>query len=125
MKDFIVVLVILGVIFGGNYFIHEYIEKSGKDFLTEVDNLRNMIDLDEKTKNRYVSQLLKLWENNEKKWIMIGYHQEINEIEDLLIECYSYYLQGELKELDISYRKLERCLDDLKNREKITVMNIL
>ena len=55
---------------------------------------------------------------NEKKWIMIGYHHEINTMEDLLIECYTYYLQNDKNNFEISYGKLERNTKDLENRGK-------
>ena len=125
MRDFLVVVVILGVVFGGNYFIHEYIDGSGKDFLEKVSDLNKSMDLEENIKKKQIEELLNIWENNEEKWIMIGYHQEINDIEDLLIECYSYYLQGDKDGFDVSFRKLERNLEDLRNRERITFTNIL
>lgn len=125
MRDVFVVLTILSVVFGGNYFIHKYIEKTGKEFLQEVSALEKSINSGDELKVREVDKVLDLWENNEEKWIMIGYHQEINDIEDLLIECYSYYLKGEKEDFDTSYKKLERNVEDLRNREKITFTNIL
>ena len=56
---------------------------------------------------------------------MIGYHQEINQIEDLVIECYNYYLQGDKDLFQVSYGKLKRNIEDMKNREIITFTNIL
>lgn len=125
MKDFLVIITILLIVFGGNYFVYGYIDDSGRSFLSEVENLKKSIKLDENTKKQYVQRLLNIWEKNEKKWIMIGYHEEINNIEDLLIECYSYYFQDKEEELDIAYKKIIRCLDDLRNREKLTLTNIL
>ena len=75
-------------------------------------------------KNKNVEEILKVWEENEEKWIMIGYHQEINDIEDLLIECYCYYLQGDEEAFKVSYKKLARNIEDLRNREKITFINV-
>ncbi len=125
MRDVFVVLTILSVVFGGNYSIYKYIDKTGKEFLQEVSALEKSINSGDELKVREVDKVLDVWENNEEKWIMIGYHQEINDIEDLLIECYSYYLQGEKEDFDTSYKKLERNVEDLRNREKITFTNIL
>lgn len=125
MRDVFVVLTILSVVFGGNYFIYKYIDKTGKEFLQEVSALEKSINSGDELKVREVDKVLDVWENNEEKWIMIGYHQEINDIEDLLIECYSYYLKGEKEDFDTSYKKLERNVEDLRNREKITFTNIL
>lgn len=125
MRDIFVVLTILGVVFGGNYFIHRYIDKTGEEFLGKVNLLEKSINSGDEIKVKEVEKLLELWEKNEEKWIMIGYHQEINDIEDLLIECYVHYLQGEKEELELSYRKLKRNVEDMKNRETITFTNIL
>lgn len=125
MKDFFVILTILLVVFGGNHFIHGYIEESGRTFLDKVNKLEKSIKNESSIKNKEVLDILKLWENNEKKWIMIAYHQEINDIEDLLIECYSYYLQGDEEGFEVSFRKLKRNVEDMGNREIITFTNIL
>lgn len=126
MRDLFVIIVILGTIFGGNYFINKHVEESGNKFLNMVKKLEEGIESDSgDTKNKEVKKILDVWEDNEKKWIMIGYHQEINQIEDLVIECYSYYLQGDKDLFEVSYRKLERNIEDMKNREIITFTNIL
>jgi ribonucleotide reductase beta subunit family protein with ferritin-like domain len=125
MKDFWIVFIILVIVFGGNYFIHGYIEETGKEFLEEVSGLVKSINSSDEIKKQIVGELLKTWENNEEKWIMIGYHQEINNIEDLLIECYNYYLQDKKEDFNISYQKLKRNIEDLRNRERITFTNIL
>lgn len=91
-----------------------------------VKNFEKNIDsAEEKEKEKQVDALLELWEKDENKWIMIGYHDEINQIEDLVIECYSYYLQGDKESYDVSYRKLKRNIEDMRNREIITFANIL
>ena len=125
MRDFIIVFTILCVIFAGNYFIYKYIDGSGVEFLEVVKELESNMELPNEEKKKKVADVLKLWEENEEKWIMIGYHQEINDIEDLVIECYNYYLQSDRESFIISYKQLERSIEDLKNREKITFTNIL
>lgn len=126
MRDIFVIITILVIVFGGNWFINKHIEQSGNEFLNLVNKLEDGIESDnEELKNEEVKEVLEAWEDNEKKWIMIGYHQEINQIEDLVIECYSYYLQGDKDLFEVSYRKLKRNIEDMKNREIITFTNIL
>ena len=126
MRDLFVIIAILAIVFGGNSFINKHVEESGNEFLNIVKKLEDGIESDDKNmKNIEVEKILKLWENNEKKWIMIGYHQEINQIEDLVIECYNYYLQGDKDLFQVSYGKLKRNIEDMKNREIITFTNIL
>ena len=126
MRDIFVIIVILVAIFGGNVFIHKHVDETGNDFLSVVKSLEEGIERDDEVaKNKEVKKILDIWDDNEKNWIMIGYHQEINQIEDLVIECYSYYLQGDKDLFEVSYRKLKRNIEDMKNREIITFTNIL
>ena len=102
------------------------LKKVGSEFLELVNNLEESIDTkDINLKKTEVNNVLEIWEKNEKTWIMVEYHEEINQIEDLVIECYSYYLQGDKDLFEVSYRKLKRNIEDMKNREIITFTNIL
>ena len=54
MKDIFVVIAILAIVFGGNYFVNKYIKKSGKEFLELVSSLEKSIDMEDinlKTEN--------------------------------------------------------------------------
>lgn len=125
MKDLIVILVILGVVFGGNYFQNNYLDKTTKDLLTVVNKMEENMDVSREDKEKIVEELLKNWEKYEKPWIALQYHQNINTIEDLLIECYTFYLEGDETHFLLNARKLNRNMDDLKNREQISIVNIL
>lgn len=126
MRDIFVIIAILAIVFGGNFLINEDVNETGKDFLNMMETLEDGIETDKKeAKDKQVDELIKLWEENEKKWIMIEYHQEINQIEDLVIECYTYYLQGDKELFEVSYKKLERNIEDMQNRVRITFTNIL
>ena len=125
MKDMIVVTTILILVFGGNYFIQQDIDNSGKEFLGKIRKLETSMDEAKIVKEKQVEEILNVWEENEEKWIMIGYHNEINDIEDLVIECYVRYLQEDEEGFEVAYKKLERNIEDLRNREKITFTNIL
>ncbi|MBQ8627117.1 MAG: DUF4363 family protein [Agathobacter sp.] len=102
------------------------LKKVGSEFLELVNNLEESIDTkDINLKKTEVNNVLEIWEKNERTWIMVEYHEEINQIEDLLVDCYTYYLQGEKNEFEVSYRKLKRNIEDMQNRVKITFTNIL
>ena len=102
------------------------LKKVGSEFLELVNNLEESIDTkDINLKKTEVNNVLEIWEKNERTWIMVEYHDEINQIEDLLVDCYTYYLQGEKNEFEVSYRKLKRNIEDMQNRVKITFTNIL
>lgn len=116
MRDLVVIIVIIGLVFGGDVFIEKYLGKSSEKLIQQIEMMSTSFNEDEKAKKRNVDSLKQIWEETEKPWIVIEYHEEINNIEDLVIETYSYYMSGEKEEFDIAYRKILRLIEDLKNR---------
>ena len=125
MKDLIVIIVILGLVFGGDFFVEKYLESSAKELLEHIEAMSGDFDKDMQAKKIKVDELLETWEEKEKPWIVIEYHDEINAIEDLVIETYSYYLNDNKEEFGIAYRKIIRLIEDLKNRIDLSLENVL
>ena len=125
MRDLVVIIVIIGLVFGGDVFIEKYLEKSSEKLIQQIEMMSESFNEDEKAKKRNVDSLQQIWEETEKPWIVIEYHEEINNIEDLVIETYSYYMSGEKEEFDIAHRKILRLIEDLKNRIDLSLENVL
>lgn len=125
MRDLVVIIVIIGLVFGGDVFIEKYLGKSSEKLIQQIEMMSESFNEDEKAKKRNVDSLKQIWEETEKPWIVIEYHEEINNIEDLVIETYSYYMSGEKEEFDIAYRKILRLIEDLKNRIDLSLENVL
>lgn len=125
MRDLIVIFSILIIIFGGNFIQNKYLDKSTKELMEIVDKMKENINSESAKKEELKIELLDKWESFEKIWITLQYHQSINIIEDNLIEAYTFFLDGKKTEFLFGERKLRRNIDDMKNREKITLENIL
>ena len=125
MRDLVVIIVIIGLVFGGDVFVEKYLEKSSEKLIQQIEMMSASFNEDEKAKKRNVDSLQQIWEETEKPWIVIEYHEEINNIEDLVIETYSYYMSGEKEEFDIAHRKILRLIEDLKNRIDLSLENVL
>ena len=125
MRDFIVVFIILCVIFGGNYIQNKYLEKTTNDLMNVINKMEENMTRSKEEKKIVVQELLDKWEAYEKPWIALQYHQNINQIEDILIECYTFYLEGDETHFLLNARKLNRNMDDMKNRERISLVNVL
>lgn len=126
MKDLIVIFVVLGVVFGGNFFENIYLERTTKELIEIVNEMEKGIDTaSEDEKIILEKKLWDKWEQCEKPWIAFLYHKEINNVEDILIECYTFYLEGDRTHFLLNVRKLNRNLEDLKNREVISLVNVL
>lgn len=125
MKDLIIIIVILGVVFGGTYFQNKYLDKTTKDLVSVINKMEENMGAPREEKEKIVEELLNKWEKYEKPWIALQYHQNINTIEDLLIECYTFYLEGDETHFLLNARIINRNMDDLKNREGISIVNVL
>ncbi len=125
MRDVIVLLVIFALVFGGDVFVKRYLEKSSRDLLSHFEEISGDFEKNYKEKINKVEEICTTWEEKEHIWIIFEYHDSINEIEDLVIEAYSYYLNGGEEEFAMSYRKLIRLIDDLKNRAELSLENVL
>lgn len=125
MKDIIVTLVILSFVFGGNYIVLKYYEDTGEKLLSIVEKMNYHINDDSKYKEELSKNLLETWEKYEEIWICTQYHHNINNIEDLVLECNIYFLAENKEEFTVSWKKLKRNIDDLRNREELDLVNIL
>ena len=125
MRDLIVIIVILVLVFGGDILIEKYLESTSKELIQHIEKMSGGFKEKEEVKNREVEELIGIWEEKEKPWIIIEYHDAINQIEDLVIETYSWYLNDDKEEFDIAYRKLMRLIDDLRNRVDLSLENVL
>lgn len=125
MRD-VIILVIIGLfVFGGDILVEKYFAKSSKELLNYFEQMSGDFDVPRVEKLKLVDKIIFIWEEKETPWIIFEYHESINEIEDLVIESYSHYLNDDRDEFEVSYRKLNRLLEDLKNRIKLSFENVL
>ncbi len=125
MRDVIVLIVVFLLVFGGDFLIKKYLEKSSADFIEHFDEMSGDFERNYDDKLLKVKEIIDDWEKKESPWIIFEYHDSINDIEDMVIETYSHYLNNNREEFDISYRKLIRLIDDLKNRVDLSFENVL
>lgn len=126
MKDLIVIIIIVAIIFGGSFWVSNYYEKSGNEIIAIIENLSEGLEEDSySVKKEKVDKLKDEWDKKQKIWITLQYHETINAMEDLVIECTNNYLAEEKEEFDISFDKLKRSIEDLKFREEINFVNIM
>jgi hypothetical protein len=126
MKDFIVIVITVVLVFVGGIIAKKYFEKSGNEIVEIIEEMSKGLEIDtEEHKQNMIEKLKKEWDKKQSIWITIQYHTNINEMEDIVIECCNYYKTSNREEFDISCEKLKRNIEDLKYREEITLVNIL
>ncbi len=124
MKDAIVITVILILVFGGGHLSNVYIEKTAKSLMDELNEMTIGFEKEENEKIEIVKRVKEEWESIERGWIIFEYHESVNDIEDLLIECYTYFLDNNESEYMVSFGRLKRHIDDMQNRGSLTYVNI-
>lgn len=126
MKDLWIALMIIAFVFIGNTILKNYYESSGEEILVEVDKLKEGIQTDsEEVKQENISKIREKWDDTQKHWIMFQYHEHVNTMEDVLLECLDSYKEVDEGEFQRAHDKLKRAIEDLKNREEISILNIL
>ncbi len=126
MKDLFVIIVVFILVFGGDCLAAKYYEKVENEIVDAVEDLSKSFDSDSQAERKSkVEKIKNLWEDKEGMLIMLQYHNSMNDIEDLIIECCVYYENEEETDFKASFEKLKRNIDDIKNRGRLSVNNVV
>ena len=125
MKETLIIIIVLLIIFVPNFLFKNYLKDTGKDLLDILESMNDDI-ANEKDIDKGKSEALKdAFSEKEGKWIMIVDHEILDEIEDGVEECVSYYNENEKMDVNSSFGKLKSHIEDLHKREEISLVNIL
>lgn len=125
MKECIIIIVVLLLIFVPNIFFKNYLEKSGGELLSILENMNQDIQNDEKADFEKSKLLKDTFLEKEKYWILIVDHEILDEVENSLEECIAFYNAEDKMEYESSFGKLRNHIEDLTKREETTLRNIL
>lgn len=125
MRDLWIVISIIVFVFVGNFLLKNYYESSGNKIVEEVEKLSAGIENDdENVKKTNMDSIKKKWDDTQKYWILFEYHEHVNTMEDILLECLDNYVDGDKSEFQKTFDKFKRNIEDLKNREEISILNV-
>lgn len=124
MKEIIILIVVLMLVFIPNFSFKHYLERSGKEMIDIVKELEkniengNVIESDsEKLRNAYLDK--------EKVWILLVDHDMLDEIEYKVEDCVSHYTLDNKEDFLSTAHQLCDGIEDLTKREEISWGNIL
>ena len=127
MREFIIIVIILGLIIGGNIFINNYLKRSSQSLIDDLNNLNNKLNekaysTDELTKEG--NNIYNKWKKTGENWAFIVLHSELDLIETSLIR-----MKTEIEEnnLDIAHEELETSIfliNHIKEKDKFCFKNI-
>ena len=124
MKEVIILIVVLMLVFIPNFSFKYYLDKSGKEIINIVKELEK--NLEEGNVDKFDADRLK--ENfleKEKIWILLVDHDMLDEIEYKIEDCVAHYSVEDKAEFISSAYQLYDEIEDLSKREEISFGNIL
>ena len=127
MKEFIIIITILMIIFGGALYTQNYLNNTSDRLVSKLENLKT--DLESKIENQekieqQSDEIYGEWEDINEKWSVVVLHDEIDLIETSLIRMKSKIETGSfdesMEDLDTSIFLLKH----IKEKEKTSLKNI-
>lgn len=116
MKQWIIIIVALGLIIGFNRWQSNFLENTSRYVLTDINEIKMAgIRNDEEAAKNAVKALYETWENVKYGWDVFAEHDSVEDIEESISKIKSCVELGEtnkmLIENDILKGKIERIVD--------------
>lgn len=125
MRDFIIILVIIVLVFGGGYWTESYLEKTEEELTIMLDELHDEIRSGNMDNQEKVNSLKELWAKTKDNWHILGNHEEIDEIEAQLNRFTESYIYQNATEATLSLVEMRFRINDIHKGEKLELVNIL
>ncbi len=124
MKEAIIIIVVLILIFVPNYFFENYLKDSGNELIEIIESMEKDVADDNTDNIENAKKLKEAFLEKEKKWILIVDHEILDEIEAGVEECVAFYNAEDKMEFESSSHKLRNAIEDLARREETSIANV-
>lgn len=126
MRNTLILSVALIVLILCGYWQIKYIEESSIYAISDVQYVTNLIQNNDYVRaNKHIEELKKTWRDMSSIWNIFIIHDEIDEIEEIMVN-FEMYTKLENKEEALVYSKrLERSLEHISKKQKIKLENVL
>ena len=131
MKEVIIIILILLLIFAGDIAVQMHLEKTSETMTAKLENLKEKMieakeneDEENEGAKKALEETEKEWEDINKTWSMIVMHEELDNIEEALVKAKSSVNEGELED---GLEEIETAMFFIKHvreREKVLIKNI-
>lgn len=125
MKEIIILISVLVLVFVPNIAFKKYLHSSGNELIKIVDELREKVENEDNINEDEVNALKKAFLEKEKIWILIVDHDMLDEIEYEVEDCTAQYSIENKRDFISAASRLHDKIEDLSKREEITLGNIL
>lgn len=127
MKETIIIITILIIIFSGSIITQNYLNKSSDLLIADLDYIKGSIenkDINNEEVIKKTEEMYKKWEETNTKWSVIILHDEIDLIETSLIKMKAEIRTGEIEDAIAEIETAIFLLNHIKEKEKTNLKNI-
>lgn len=129
MRDIIIIITLIAIIFGGGIFAKKYLDKIANKISKELIELKENIIIARETGNtnqiiQQISEVEKDWEEASNIWSIIVIHQEIDNVESAIIKAKACIENGELEDALQEIELANFFVNHVKEREEVSLKNI-
>lgn len=125
MKEIIILMIVLMLVFIPNTLFRMYLKSSGEELVTIVNELKSKLEKEDEINELDARNLKKNFLEKEKIWILIVDHDMLDEIEYEVENCVAMYSKENMRDFISSANRLRDEIEDLAKREEISLANIL
>lgn len=125
MRDFIVCISILILVFTASYFSEKYLVESGNNLVKRLNVIKNEIEEDSMDNMQELNLIKKEWDKMERNWNMLANHISTDNIELAFTRLLISYGENEKSECLVNIAEVIALIQDTPRSEKIDWENIL
>jgi len=129
MKETIISISILIIIFGGAIYTRKFLEKTSEEIILKLDELKEEIVVAKESKGRQrvkelSNEIYDKWEEMDKTWSTLVFHEELDTIQISLTKMKAQIEEGELEESLEELETSKFLINHIKEKEKFNLKNI-
>jgi len=124
MRDFIVCIAILIIVFVPSYYSEKYLIESGNELVTRLNIIKDEIEEDSMENIEELKQIKNKWDEIEKNWNMLSNHISTDNIELAFTRLVISYGEKEKSECLVNVAEVIALIQDTPRSEKISWENI-
>ena len=127
MKEIIIIISILIIIFAGSIITQMYLNKTSTLLIDKLENIKSDIEnekFDREKVSKKAEEMYSEWEKTNEKWSVIILHDEIDLIETALIKMKAEIKSGEIEDSMAEIDTSIFLLNHIKEKEKTSLKNI-
>lgn len=127
MKEIIIIISILIIIFAGSIITQMYLNKTSALLIDKLENIKSDIEnekFDKEKVSRKAEEMYSEWEKINEKWSVIILHDEIDLIETALIKMKAEIKSGKIEDSMAEIDTSIFLLNHIKEKEKTSLKNI-